>query len=118
MRLKLAVLFSVAAGIIVTTVAASPAATTTARLVRVTSPVSRGNNATLVAQVIPARTCSITLTYKSGPSQAQGLYPKRPSNGRVSWTWKVGTRTTPGRWPIQVACGSAGSFRTSFVVTY
>ena len=118
MRLKLAVLFSVAAGIIVTTVAASPAATTTARLVRVASPVSRGNSATLVARVVPSRTCSITVTYKSGPSQAQGLYPKRPSNGRVSWTWKVGTRTTPGRWPIRVACGSAGSFRTSFVVTY
>ena len=70
-----------------TTVAASPAATTTARLVRVTSPVSRGNSATLVARVVPSRTCSITVTYKSGRSQAQGLYPKRPSNGRVSWTY-------------------------------
>ena len=118
MRPKLAVRFSVAAGIIVTTVAAAPAATTTARLIRVTSPVSRGYSATLVARVVPSRTCSITVTYKSGPSHAQGLYPKRPSNGRVSWTWKVGTRTTPGRWPIRVACGSAGSFRTSFVVTY
>jgi hypothetical protein len=29
----------------------------------------------------------------------------------------VGTNTTPGRWPIQVECGSAGSFLTSFVVT-
>jgi hypothetical protein len=90
----------------------------TARLVRVTSPVSRGDYATLTARVRPSRTCSITVYYKSGPSSAQGLYPKRPRLGRVSWTWKVGTRTTPGRWPIRVRCGSAGSFRTSFVVTY
>ena len=90
----------------------------TARLVRVTSPISRGSYATLVARVAPSRLCSITVSYKSGPSTARGLYAKRPSGGRVSWTWKVGTRTTPGRWPIRVACGSAGSFRTSFVVTY
>ena len=88
-----------------------------ARLVRVTSPVSAGAYATLVARVVPRRLCKITVYYKSGPSTAQGLYPKRPRNGRVSWTWKVGTRTTPGRWPIRVACGTAGSFRTSFVVT-
>lgn len=88
------------------------------RLIRVTSPISRGSYATLVARVVPARRCRITVYYKSGPSVAQGLYPKRPRNGRVSWTWMVGTNTTPGRWPIQVSCGSAGSFRTSFSVTY
>jgi hypothetical protein len=27
----------------------------------------------------------------------------------------VGTRTTPGRWPIDISCGAAGSL--SFVVT-
>jgi hypothetical protein len=96
---------------------ASTASASLARLVRVTSPISRGDYATLVARVIPARLCSITVYYKSGPSTAAGLYPKRPRLERVSWTWKVGTRTTPGRWPIRVACGSAGSFRTSFVVT-
>jgi hypothetical protein len=97
---------------------ASRSSESLARLVRVTSPVSRGDYATLVARVRPSRTCSITVYYKSGPSHAQGLYPKRPRLGRVSWTWKVGTRTTPGRWPIRVSCGSAGAFRTSFRVTY
>jgi hypothetical protein len=97
---------------------ASRSSPSLARLVRVTSPVSRGDYATLTARVRPSRTCSITVYYKSGPSHAQGLYPKRPRLGRVSWTWKVGTRTTPGRWPIRVSCGSAGSFRTSFRVTY
>ena len=96
---------------------AAPNSTVTARLVTVTSPVPRGDHATLIARVAPARRCSITVYYKSGTSRAQGLYPKRPVSGRVSWTWMVGTNTTPGRWPIQVSCGSAGSFQTSFRVT-
>jgi hypothetical protein len=92
------------------------AATAKVRLVRVTSPISAGAYATLTAAVAPTRRCTITVYYKSGPSRAQGLYPKTPSSGRVTWTWKVGTRTTPGRWPIVVSCGSAGTLRTSFVV--
>ena len=71
--------------------------------------------ATVTVAASPSATCSITVYYKSGPSRAQGLYPKHGS--RISWTWKVGTRTTPGRWPILVSCGSAGTLNTSFVVT-
>jgi hypothetical protein len=85
------------------------------RLVTVTSPIGHGSYATLTVSVSRTATCSITVEYKSGPSHAQGLYPKR--GARISWTWKVGTRTTPGRWPIVVSCGSAGTLRTSFVVT-
>lgn len=90
----------------------------TARLVSVTSPVARNAHATLVAHVAPAQRCSIEVLYKTGPSQAQGLNPKRPVNGRVSWTWKVGGNTTLGSWPIQVSCGSAGSFQTHFRVVH
>lgn len=81
-------------------------------------PAYRGNPVTLRARVSSRRvTCSITVYYKSGPSRAKGLYPKRPgAGGRVSWTWLVGTRTTPGRWPIAVRCGSAGTLHTSFRV--
>jgi hypothetical protein len=80
-------------------------------------PAYRGNPVTLTARVYSSRvTCSITVYYKSGPSHAKGLYPKRPARGRVSWTWLVGTRTTPGRWPIVVRCASAGTLRTSFRV--
>jgi hypothetical protein len=95
---------------------AASSAATRARLVSVTSPARRNSYATLVARVVPARRCSITVYYKSGPSEAQGLYPKRPRNGRVSWTWKVGGNTTLGRWPIKVSCGSAGRFTTHFRV--
>jgi hypothetical protein len=99
-------------------VTAAPTSSTSVRLTSVTSPISHGSYATLVARVSTSRvTCSIGVLYKSGWSRAKGLYPKKPSAGRVSWTWKVGTRTTPGRWPIYVRCGSAGSLRTSFVVT-
>ncbi len=83
-------------------------------LVRVTSPINAGAYATLTVSVSPSHRCSITVYYKSGSSTAAGLYPK--SGPRISWTWKVGTRTTPGRWPIVVSCGSAGTLRTSFVV--
>jgi micrococcal nuclease len=85
------------------------------RLLGVTSPASPGSYATLTVAVSPAATCSITVQYKSGPSHAAGLYPQRGS--RIAWTWKVGTNTTPGRWPIYVRCGSAGTLNTSFVVS-
>src|SRR5262245_34777647 len=85
------------------------------RLVRVTSPISHGSYATLTVNVSRPATCSITVYYKSGASSAAGLYPKH--GVRISWTWKVGTRTTPGRWPITVSCGSAGTLNTFFRVT-
>jgi hypothetical protein len=85
------------------------------RLVQVTSPVSAGSEASVTVAVSPAQTCSITVNYKSGPSQAAGLYPQRGT--RISWTWTVGTNTTPGRWPIVVLCARSGSLQTSFVVT-
>jgi len=85
------------------------------RLTSVTSPIRHGAYATLSVRVSRTATCSITVYYKSGASVAQGLYPKHGT--RISWTWKVGTRTTAGRWPIVVSCGSAGRLQTSFVVT-
>jgi hypothetical protein len=84
-------------------------------LVQVTSPVSAGSEASVTVAVSPAQTCSITVNYKSGPSQSAGLDPQRGT--RITWTWTVGTNTTPGRWPILVSCARSGSIQTSFVVT-
>lgn len=89
---------------------------TTARLVGVTSPARRNADAALVARVVPTRRCTIAVIYKSGPSHAKGLGPKRPVHGYVVWKWRVGGNTTLGTWPIRVNCGSAGSFRTHFRV--
>jgi hypothetical protein len=96
--------------------ATAAAAEAKVRVLAVSSPVSPGNAANLVVRVSPARSCTIIVHYKSGPSKAKGLYAKRPTAGIVSWSWIVGTRTTAGRWPITVSCGSAGTLRTSFVV--
>ena len=110
-------LFLMASAGAVLVVAASSAASV--RLVSISPrPAHRGNPVTLTARVSSSSvTCSIAVYYKSGKSVAKGLKPRRrPVRGRVSWTWLVGTRTTPGRWPIVVSCGSAGTLRTSFRV--
>ncbi len=90
------------------------------RVVSLTSPVSPGQDATIVAQTAPNADCRISVVYKSGPSRASGLYPKAADRrGVVRWTWRVGTRTTPGRWPIIITCsigGREGTLRTSFDV--
>jgi hypothetical protein len=105
------------AGLVAATAAfAATHATAAARLVGVTTPARRNAYASLIAHVVPARRCTIAVLYKSGPSQAKGLNPKRPVNGFVIWKWKVGGNTTLGTWPIHVNCGSAGSFRTHFKV--
>lgn len=107
---------AIAALVASTAVFAASNAEATVRLVYVTSPVSPGAHAILVARVQPAQYCTIAVYYSSGRSHARGLDLKRPRNGRVSWTWMVGTNTKPGWWPILVSCGSAGSFHTHFRV--
>lgn len=68
----------------------------------------RGAKATALVKTTPNTYCTIEVDYKSGPSSAQGLVPKTSSaTGAVSWTWVVGTRTTPGDWPVVVTCGDA-----------
>jgi hypothetical protein len=107
---------AIAALIAATAAFAATHATTSARLVGVTTPARRNAYASLIAHVVPARRCTIAVLYKSGPSHAQGLGPKLPVRGFVVWKWRVGGNTTLGTWPIQVNCGSAGSFRTHFKV--
>jgi hypothetical protein len=68
-------------------------------------PTGQGSYATATVQTAPAASCSIQVEYKSGPATAAGLDPKTASaSGAVQWTWKVGTRTTPGSWPVTVTC--------------
>jgi hypothetical protein len=89
------------------------------QLVFVNAPltVAHGRNATLKAKTSPNTSCSIEVDYKSGPSSAAGLDTKNSDGaGNVSWTWKVGTNTTHGSWPIFVTCGDA-SAETHITVT-
>src|SRR5579864_4210399 len=90
------------------------------KLVSVTSPARPGTDATIVVATAPKAACTIAVYYKSGASRAQGLVPETANaQGRVVWTWRVGTPTTPGTWPIIVSCslGSRqGRLETSFDV--
>src|SRR5439155_6062397 len=70
--------FAAGAALAASVIAGSAGASSASvRLVHVTSPISAGRYATLVARVLPSRvTCSITVYYYSGPSHAAGLYSK------------------------------------------
>jgi arylsulfatase A-like enzyme len=86
-------------------------------LVRLTSPAYPGGSVTLSVRVSPARvTCGITVVSPRGAIRAASLKPKRAVAGRVTWTWSLGRDAAPGRWPITVRCGSAGSIKTSLLV--
>ncbi len=90
-------------------------------IVSVTSPIGKGYTATLRANTEPGAYCTITVYYKSGPSRASGLYGKTAdSSGNVLWSWKVGTRTTPGSWRIVVTASLDGDTisQTTYFTVY
>jgi hypothetical protein len=73
------------------------------RFTRLVSPVHPGGTGRLEIKTEPYAECEIIVEYMSGPSEAAGLIPKTAdSSGRVSWTWTIGTKTTPGEWPVTV----------------
>jgi len=85
-------------------------------ITRAPGTVRRGATATVAAHTAPSVQCSIVVRYKSRPSKAQGLGPKTADEGGdVAWSWKVGTNTTPGAWPVIITCGEAAA-RTEVVV--
>lgn len=89
-------------------------AATGVRIVSVTSPAHRGSSATLVAQTSASASCDLSVTLPSGAqSQSTGLGAgTADSSGRVQWTWKIGTRTTPGTATATVSCGSHAASKT------
>lgn len=63
--------------------------------------VSRGGYASITIQTAPGASANIEVDYKSGPSHASGLGEKTAdSSGHVMWSWKIGTNTTSGDWPV------------------
>lgn len=90
-------------------------------VLKLTSPIKRGAVATLTVKTTPGANCTITVKYKSGPSHAAGLDPQAAQgDGTATWSWKVGTSTTPGTWSIIVtatANGKTVSKTVAFEVT-
>ena len=86
-----------------------------------TAKVATSASATVSVRTEPKAKCSIEVLYDSGPSQASGLDPKTASNGgKVIWSWKVGSNTAPGVYPITVTCttpGHEGTLELDFTVT-
>lgn len=73
--------------------------------VLVTSPVTPGDTASARVMAAAGSRCTIEVTYRSGPSEAQGLDPAGAGeDGSVSWTWIVGINTTLGDWVVGVEC--------------
>lgn len=94
----------------------SSQAETTLEFTNVTSSVSAGSFASVSIHGAPNTTYSITVVYNSGISTASGLEDvTSDSNGNASWSWKVGTRTKSGTYPITVS-GGGQSENTSFSV--
>jgi hypothetical protein len=75
--------------------------------------------ASLVIRTAARATCAIQVRYQSGPSKARGLEPTTAgSDGRITWSWRVGGQTVPGDWPIEIICSSGGQkSRLSATVT-
>jgi micrococcal nuclease len=65
-----------------------------------------GDEASITVKTKPYASGSIEVDYKSGPSKARGLDPKKAnSQGVISWSWKVGTNTTPGTYNVIIRVG-------------
>lgn len=96
-------LLAVCAAVALTLAAPASAAV---RKVSFTAVVSPNDYATLVVNVSPRARCKIKVVYDTVVSEAKGLGAK--TGTRITWRWKVGSNTNPGRWPVSVDCGKSG----------
>ena len=59
----------------------------------------------------------ITVIYSSGPSQSKDLHSKKSDkNGSVSWEWKVGSQTKPGKYKVLIS-GNGDTLELTLNVT-
>ena len=87
------------------------------RLVSLTEEVRRGTDATLTMVGRPLTEYTATVIYRTGPSVAGGLGAAiSDADGNISWTWRVGSNTTPGTYSITVE-GGGEIFSAYFTVT-
>jgi hypothetical protein len=84
------------------------------RKVSLTTPVRAGSYAALTIAVTPRSRCTIQVIHDTVVSKAKGLGPK--TGGKITWRWRVGTSTHPGKWPIVVNCGASGKLKTAIRV--
>ncbi len=83
-------------------------------------PAIPGSTASMTAATSPGAVCSAKVTWPSGTvSAAAGLKttPTAGADGRVSWTWNVGSTTKPGTAKAAVTCNLGVSARTTATFT-
>jgi hypothetical protein len=78
----------------------------TVKKVSFTATVSPNDYASLTVRVSPRARCTIKVVYDTVVSSAKGLGPKTGTT--ITWRWKVGSATNPGRWPVTVDCRKSG----------
>ena len=75
-------------------------------LLEMTETVAAGKKASVTVKGLPNTEYSITVTYSS-VSEAKGLENKlSDENGAVSWSWRVGNKTKPGKYKIEIQCST------------
>lgn len=74
----------------------------------ITSPVTRGKNASVAIRTRPEAACSIRVYYsddKTKESEDGGLIPKTADEyGVAEWTWTVESSRPAGKWPVYITC--------------
>lgn len=80
-------------------------ATGAVKRVAFTGTVSPNEYAHLTVKVSPRARCTIRVEYDTVVSKAKGLGAK--TGTQITWRWKVGSTTNPGRWPVTVDCGKS-----------
>ena len=76
-------------------------------VVSLTSPITRGSEATLDVTTTPGARCALQVTLPSGTvsgSKGAQLEPVARGDRLVSWTWMVGGSTKPGVGEVRVEC--------------
>lgn len=82
-------------------------ADTDLEIVSLPAPTKRGNQASMTVRGTPSALYTLEIKYKSGWSVANGLGAQTAdADGLVTWSWKVGSRTTPGVWEIKITDAS------------
>ena len=90
------------------------AAAAAVRVTKRPGRVSTGDMASVMVSVSPKARCTIGVYYSTTASRAAGLGAKRGT--KITWTWRVGSNTKPGTWPVKIDCGKSGKAQTSVTV--
>jgi len=87
----------------------------------ITSPVTRGSQATIEVNTNALSSCSITVTYNNVPAVDPGLKTQAAdAYGAVGWTWDVSQSAPIGTWPVKITCiyhGRSGVYQANLQVT-